>query len=292
PTPGTTLIRFVFPADYNDVPIETVDGSGAAVPAKLAFNTHGVGATPGQYYDAPFTIRVIEGGRVGFAAEFGGFRPYLGITVTRGHTYTVDPITAESVESATPGTTAIRFVYPDDYNDVPFSIADQYGNPLDGDLVFSSKGLGVPTGQRLPAPQTVHILEGGMAVLAAEYGGLRPYAGVTVARDHTYTVDGETSDITGVESPGVTAVRFVFTVPNASPTANDDSAATDEDAAAQIDVLANDTDPDENELTVSTFTQPAGGQLALGEDERTFTYTPNAEFNGGGLLHLHGVRRP
>jgi VCBS repeat-containing protein len=61
--------------------------------------------------------------------------------------------------------------------------------------------------------------------------------------------------------------------------ANDDSATTDEDTSAIIDVLTNDTDPDGDSLTVTNLIQPANGTAFINGDD-TVTYTPNLNFNG------------
>jgi hypothetical protein len=67
--------------------------------------------------------------------------------------------------------------------------------------------------------------------------------------------------------------------PLAVPTAAADVATTDEDTAVTIDVLANDTDPAGDALTVVDFTRPAHGQLDEAGNGR-FVYTPEADFFG------------
>ena len=66
---------------------------------------------------------------------------------------------------------------------------------------------------------------------------------------------------------------------NASPVANDDVAATDEDIPAVIAALANDSDPDGDPLTITGFSQGTNGAVALNGDG-TFTYMPQPDFNG------------
>jgi len=66
---------------------------------------------------------------------------------------------------------------------------------------------------------------------------------------------------------------------NSPPVATDDSAITDENAAVTVDVLANDSDPDGDALTVGDVTQPDNGSLAINPDG-TLTYTPDADFVG------------
>jgi hypothetical protein len=83
---------------------------------------------------------------------------------------------------------------------------------------------------------------------------------------------GATVDMGIDEAPGAA---------NEPPVAEDDSATTDEDTPVTINVLANDSDPDEDDdLTVSEVTQGANGSVAINEDEMTVTYTPDTGFHG------------
>jgi parallel beta-helix repeat protein len=65
------------------------------------------------------------------------------------------------------------------------------------------------------------------------------------------------------------------------PEARDDTAVTNEDEPVTVDVLANDTDPDGDALTV-TATSPQGGATAAINPAGTVTYTPASNFNGSG----------
>ncbi|MEZ5684838.1 MAG: Ig-like domain-containing protein [Paracoccaceae bacterium] len=62
------------------------------------------------------------------------------------------------------------------------------------------------------------------------------------------------------------------------PDAVDDTAETDEDTAVVIDVLANDTHPENDTLTV-TGASAGNGSVTVNADG-TLTYTPDANFNG------------
>ncbi len=67
---------------------------------------------------------------------------------------------------------------------------------------------------------------------------------------------------------------------NAAPTANDDTAITDENMPEIIDVLANDTDPDNDPLSVGSVTQPANGTAETVFSNQAVRYTPNPGFSG------------
>ncbi len=75
------------------------------------------------------------------------------------------------------------------------------------------------------------------------------------------------------------------TILNALPIANDDIASTDEDAVLMVSaangLLLNDSDPDNDSLTVITspITEPTNGLLILSADG-SFSYTPNANYAG------------
>lgn len=68
-------------------------------------------------------------------------------------------------------------------------------------------------------------------------------------------------------------------VTNQAPVAAGDTAVVNPGQPAVIDVLANDSDPDGDPLSVASITQPANGVAALNADG-TVTYTPNAGFTG------------
>ncbi len=92
----------------------------------------------------------------------------------------------------------------------------------------------------------------------------------------TYTVsdnDGATSNVATVT---VTVVGV-----NDPPVAVDDSATTDEDTPVDINVLANDTDPDGDDLTISDYdTSSTQGGTVNCTSAGLCTYTPPAGFNG------------
>ncbi len=62
------------------------------------------------------------------------------------------------------------------------------------------------------------------------------------------------------------------------PNAKDDSDTTLEDTPVTIDVLANDSDPNGDTLTVISATSPDGTVVI--NDDGTLTFTPNPDFNG------------
>ena len=89
----------------------------------------------------------------------------------------------------------------------------------------------------------------------------------------TYTTNDSQ---TGVSS---NSAKVAITVINALPDLVDDTAATKQDVAVTIDVLANDFDPDGDPLSVASFIYEGGGTLVL-NDDGTFSFTPKQGFAG------------
>jgi hypothetical protein len=103
----------------------------------------------------------------------------------------------------------------------------------------------------------------------------------------TYTPDGNdngsdsfTYDISDGNGGVDSATVFVtVNAVNDSPTANDDSAETNEDTAVVITVLTNDSDTDGDTLVVASVSDPARGAATINPDG-TITYTPDDNLNG------------
>ncbi|MDQ3704117.1 MAG: cadherin-like domain-containing protein, partial [Chloroflexota bacterium] len=65
---------------------------------------------------------------------------------------------------------------------------------------------------------------------------------------------------------------------NHAPVANNDSLTTNEDTAGTVNVLTNDTDANNDTLTVTNNTSPLHGSVT--RTGGSFTYTPDANYNG------------
>ncbi len=86
----------------------------------------------------------------------------------------------------------------------------------------------------------------------------------------TYTIsDGNNGEATAT---------VIVTLSNEAPTAVDDSATIDEEPVVIIDVLANDTDPDGDTLTIESVGQATNGSVTNRATD--VTYTPNPGFTG------------
>ncbi len=160
-----------------------------------------------------------------------------------------------------PTTTPIATQTSDDADVVSLPIAGNFSD-LDGDtLSFTATGL--PTG--LTIDPVTGIISGTIDPAASQGG---PNA------DGIYSVTVTADDGNG----GTVSQTFTYTVANPAPAATNDLATTNEDAPVTVAVLANDSDPDGDPLTVISATAP-NGTVVINPDG-TVTYTPNANFNG------------
>jgi Ca2+-binding RTX toxin-like protein len=89
-----------------------------------------------------------------------------------------------------------------------------------------------------------------------------------------YTIsDGDLTD---------TAVLVVTVDDNFAPVATDDVAETDEETTVNIDVLVNDTDPEDDPLTITEATSDDGTVTI--NDDGTIDFTPNEDFFGEAVI--------
>ncbi len=102
-----------------------------------------------------------------------------------------------------------------------------------------------------------------------------PNANFVGTDSFSYTVsDGNGGSDSATVSITVTGV-------NDAPNANNDAASVAEDSGANaINVLANDTDPEGNTLSVSSVTQGSNGAVVITGGGTGLTYAPNANFVG------------
>ncbi|MEL7182077.1 MAG: Ig-like domain-containing protein, partial [Pseudomonadota bacterium] len=107
-------------------------------------------------------------------------------------------------------------------------------------------------------------------------GGVGGAGFVDVARLQNYTIG--TTDVSLLEASG--ALVTVGAVPvNAPPVAVDDVAQITGGGPVTVAVLANDSDPEGDALSVTAITQPTNGTAVL-NGNGTLTYTPNGGFSG------------
>ena len=119
--------------------------------------------------------------------------------------------------------------------------------------------------------------DGSWTFTAEELDGLQMTVDDTVGDDFSLTVTSTSTEASNEDSASTTLTTSVGV--NTGPAAGDDSAVLNEDASTVIDVLANDSDVDGDDVYVGSVTEPEHGTVAINEDG-TVTYTPDADYNG------------
>jgi len=95
-------------------------------------------------------------------------------------------------------------------------------------------------------------------------------------------VGGDSFQYTVVDSGGLTATATVtidVANVNDAPLAQNDNATVNENSSVEVQVLGNDSDLENNQLTVVSVTQPRNGTASVASDS-SVNYTPNANFFG------------
>ncbi|MFN6052574.1 MAG: Ig-like domain-containing protein, partial [Planctomycetia bacterium] len=165
-------------------------------------------------------------------------------------------------------------------NDAPVAINDSYSTNEDTTLDVPVPGVLLNDTDVDGDPLTVYGVSG------ASHGTVI----LSIDGKFTYTPDpdfhGEDSFIysvtDGKDISSYATVTITVNPVNDAPVAINDSYSTNEDVVLTIagpGVLANDSDVDMDPLSAMLVSGPANGVLVLNKDG-SFTYTPNADFNG------------
>jgi VCBS repeat-containing protein len=163
-------------------------------------------------------------------------------------------------------------------NDVPQAVDDGYATAEDTPLVVSPGVLDNDVDADLDSLTATLAAGPSNGTLAFNSDGTFTYtpgANFNGTDSFTYTV----SD--GLATSAPATVTLTVTAINDLPLAVDNAYVTSEDAGLSKSpgVLANDVDPDGDPLSAVLVSGTTSGSLALNSDG-TFTYTPNANFNG------------
>ena len=115
---------------------------------------------------------------------------------------------------------------------------------------------------------------GTVVISDAHHVTYTPGADLNGSDSFSYTIDD------GAGGQATATVAISVAPVNDAPIAHDDAASVLEDGVVTIDVVANDSDPDGDGLTVSGVTQPPNGSIAVLDAHRV-VYTPHENFHGG-----------
>ncbi|WP_206018233.1 Ig-like domain-containing protein, partial [Pseudoalteromonas sp. Z9A5] len=183
-------------------------------------------------------------------------------TVTSGgvtETATVTIVVTE--KNAAPEANEIPNQNAVDGQPVSIDFSNYFSDPNTDTLTYSITGL--PAGLTLNT--NTGTLSGTIDNSASQDGPIN---------DGIYTITVTANDGRG----GTVDQSFTYTIVNALPTAVNDTASTSENTGINIDVLINDSDPD-NDTLIITEAIAGNGTVVINADN-TVTYTPNINFNG------------
>jgi VCBS repeat-containing protein len=159
-------------------------------------------------------------------------------------------------------------------NDAPVAVADSATVAENGTVDVAVLGNDTDVdNDTLAVASVTQGAHGAVAINANGTVRYKPAANYSGPDAFTYTV----SDGHGGTATGTVAVTVIPA--NRPPVANADSATVAEDGTAGVAVLDNDTDPDNDSLSLTSVTQGAHGAVAINANG-TVTYTPAANYNG------------
>ncbi len=206
------------------------------------------------------TVSFLADGTIVYTPDtnFNGTDTFTYTVTSAGTTETTTVTVSVGDVNDLPVTTGLADRSNLDGNSVSVNAASAFSDTDATDtLTYSATGL--PAG--LSIDSATGIISGTIDKNASQSG---PYTVIVTASDG--------------HPGGSVSASFTWSVANPGPTANNDTAALAEDTVANIAVLANDSDPDLDPLTVTSAT--AGNGTVTIKPDGTIDYTPSLNFNG------------
>jgi uncharacterized delta-60 repeat protein len=281
-------------SEVNDPPTAVADSATLAEDATTVIDVTG-NDTPGPANEAGQTLTVSSVGEPahGQAAIISGgadagkvdYTPTADYNGPDSFTYTVcDNGTTNGIADPACDTASVA-VTVTAANDAPIAGDDSYRTDEDTPLTVSAPGVLANDDDVDGDPVSVAAA----SVTAPGHGTVEVGADGSLTYTPTANFNGsdtftyKASDGTDLSTPATVTITVV-PVPDAPIAQSDSYGGKDvrEDTPLTVaapGVLANDSDPDGDPLTVAVVTGPAHGTLTLHPDG-SFTYTPAANFNG------------
>jgi len=164
-------------------------------------------------------------------------------------------------------------------NDGPIAVADAYSTDEDTTLTVAAAGLlandSDVDGDSLAAALVAGPASGTLTVNADGSFSYTPNANFNGTDSFTYTAGDGSLTSTATVTLTVNAVNDVPAAANDEYTTAEDTPLT----VAAPGLLGNDADPDGDAITAAIANPPTNGTVTVNADG-SFTYTPNANFNG------------
>ena len=153
----------------------------------------------------------------------------------------------------------------------PIAVSDAYSTPVNTQLSVAARGV-LLNDQNAASPATAVLVTG-------------PATGLTLNADGSFTYNpdlnffGQVAFTYKVNNNGVDSnVATVTILVNRPPVAVLDTATTQPNQAVTVNVLANDSDPENQPLTITAATSGANGAVTF--TPTSVVYTPNTGYTG------------
>ncbi len=285
-------------AAYEETPVVQVDSAPCLVSA-IAADT-----TPPRFVALPDNIALSDPQGLGVQIDDGRLQPFVdGAIVTDNRPQPVDLVLRLASGGALParfpaGVTRVVFEATDAAGNVavsdereitvttslpPQSVDDAATTSEDVDVTVDVLANDVAPGLPLN-PATVQVLSvsGAASVQVDTANGALVVTPLPDAFG-TVVISYDVANTDGLRGAATTVTVTVTPRNDDPPQAQSDSASVAENDGVAIDVLANDSDPDEGGLTGATVeieTPPTNGVAVVDAATQRIVYTPNTNFDG------------
>jgi hypothetical protein len=220
----------------------------------------------------PIAINTFTQGTIGAVVQVGSqlrYTPFAGLVGTDSFSYT-----ARDGHGAVSNQAIVTVTVT---NQLPVANPDAASTPVNGAVIITVLGNDTDPEGNLPlAVASVGAVVPPTAGTVTNNGTSVTFNAAATAGTATFTYVA--SDSLGALSAPATVTVTITPPPNLPPVAVNDAATTNQATPVTINVLANDSDPNGNPITIANFTQPANGRVRLAGTQ--LTYTPPRGFSG------------